>query len=112
MYQAEEIEKRVKVEDFPLNFQRTARNIGVEQALELVKLNGGINLYVPVYDCVTAAARDRLIKEDYRDGNYKQLAIKYGLSEMWVRDIIDRDRRQKAREFMAKNQGNLFEGFI
>jgi Mor family transcriptional regulator len=112
MHKAEEIEKRVKIEDFPANFQPLAKRVGIKAAITMMKNSGGILQYIPKYDCVTAAARDRLIKEEYRDGNYQQLAIKYGLSEMWVRDIIDRDRRQKAREFMEKNQISLFENIL
>jgi Mor family transcriptional regulator len=112
VYKAEEIEKRVKPEDFPEHFRPLVRGMGIEAALTLTKTSGGIMQYIPKYDCVTSAARNRLIKEEYRDGNYKQLALKYGLSEIWVRDILDKERRQQAREFMERNQLTLnFDGF-
>lgn len=102
-----EIEKNVRAEDFPDNFQRVVGAVGAKGALQLVKNNGGINQYIPVYDCVTSAARDRMIREEFSSGNYQELAVKYRISESWVRAIIDKDRRQKAREEFKKNQVSL-----
>ena len=102
-----EIESRVKIDDFPENFKRIAETIGVEMALQLVKNSGGINQYIPVYDCVTSAARDRLIMEEFQHDNYQELAVKYRISEVWIRNIVDRDRRRKNREAMERNQTTL-----
>lgn len=101
-----EIEKKVRADDFPDNYKRVVESIGVSSALKLVKASGGINQYIPVYDCVTSAARDRLIREEF-SGNYQDLAIKYGISEAWVRSIIDKERRQRAKEEFQKNQVSL-----
>ena len=107
-----EIEKRVELEDFPENFQRFAKNIGITAALQITKENGGYKHYVPVYDNVTQKARNRLIKEEFNGSNYQQLAVKYGISETTVREVIDGERRRKAKADLIQNQTVLnFEGF-
>lgn len=102
-----EIEQKVKAEDFPDNFQRIVSAIGVAHALLMVKASGGINQYVPMYDSVTAAARDRLILDEFNGGNYQDLALKYGITEVWVRAVVDRNRRKKAKDSWEKNQSSL-----
>ena len=102
-----EIESRVQIEDFPDNFKRVAETIGVEMAIQLIKNSGGINQYIPVYDCVTAAARDRLIMEEFHSDNYRELAAKYRISEVWIRNIVDRDRRRRNKEAIERNQTTL-----
>ena len=99
-----EVEKRVLPADFPDSFRRIVDSIGVIAALELAKTNGGINQYIPIYDSVTQAARDRLIKEEFDGNNYRDLALKYRISEVWVRTVIDKERREQFKKEMTKNQ--------
>lgn len=102
-----EIERKVKAEDFPDNYRRIVDAVGVPWALEIVKASGGITQYIPMYDSVTAAARDRLIIQEFTGGNYKDLALKYGISEVWVRTVLDKQRRKKSKEAWEKNQNSL-----
>lgn len=102
-----EIEQKVKAEDFPDNYRRIVDAIGVSQALEIIKASGGITQYIPMYDSVTAAARDRLIVQEFNGGNYQELALKYGITEVWVRNVVDKIRRKKYKEDWQKNQGAL-----
>lgn len=102
-----EIEKKVEAADFPNNFKRVVDLIGVKHALQLVKNSGGINQYIPMYDCVTTSARDRLIREEFDENNYQALALKYRVTEVWVRMIIDKERRKKAKDDLRKNQVSL-----
>ena len=42
--------------------------------------------------------RDELIKEEFDGSNYKELALKYGLTETWIRNIVlDKAKEIKAR---------------
>lgn len=108
VYNETEILKKVSVEDFPGEYQAIVKRLGVTLALELIKERGGTNVYVPVYDCVTSAARNRLLREDFNGRNYQELAVKYGISEVWVRRIIDGERRLRAKEAFERDQILLF----
>ena len=103
-----ELDRRIQPEDFPKNYQHIAHTIGVELALTLVKNGGGFNQYIPLYREVSLNARNRLIKEEFDGNNYRALALKYNMSEAWVRTLVDRDNRRKQNEEMQKNQTSLF----
>ena len=102
-----EIESKIQFEDFPKNFRRVVDIIGINAALKLIKNSGGINQYIPMYDNVIFPARDRLILEEFSGTNYQELALKYKVSEVWIRAIIDKDKREKHQENMKKNQSEL-----
>ena len=66
--------------------------IGVDAFVEMSHATGGISIYVPKFESVIAPARNRLILKEFDGGNYAALAIKYGISEVWVRQIINQQR--------------------
>jgi Mor family transcriptional regulator len=103
-----EIESRVTKEDFPREYRRIVDQVGIRTALDIIKGSGGIMQYIPAYHAVTKNARDRLIKEEFTGDNYKDLAIKYGMSEVWIRDIIAAERRKKEQIFWKEKQISLF----
>lgn len=73
----------------PSNFRPVAELIGAEKALELTRLFGGENIYIPTAETATRHARNERIKKDYRSGrSYSQMSQKYGLSANTIRNII------------------------
>lgn len=62
--------------------------IGLDRFIDLCYIIGGLSIYVPKFESVVAAARDRLILSEFNGYNYSELAIKYGITEVWVRQII------------------------
>lgn len=81
----------VKIDEIPSSYKDLAEAIGVEALLKLSHILGGTTTYVPKLDCLIQATRDRLIIEDFNKGmKPKELAIKYDLSDVWVRQIIDK----------------------
>lgn len=92
----------VKIEDIPIVNQTLAKTIGIEAFLKLAMAAGGTVLYVPKLDGLLQPARDRKIIKEFDGYNYKELAIKYNLSETWVRQVIQQDQ-------MERDQGKLFE---
>jgi Mor family transcriptional regulator len=102
------IEEKVQISDFPVNFQPIAKAVGIADALLIVKTSGGINQYVPKYDALISAARDRVILEEFNGYNFKELALRYNLTEVWIRNIVEKDTRVKARQEFLKNQLPLF----
>lgn len=79
--------------------------IGPEAFVELAHALGGISVYIPKFESVIAAARDRVILREFKNSNYTELALKYGISEVWVRKIVNRQRAQAAND----NSISLFD---
>jgi Mor family transcriptional regulator len=79
----------IRIEDLPGNFQPVAEAIGMAAALALARTCGGGEVYVPMIDSVSKAARDRTIRKQYKDGvSYQSLSRRYGLSISHIRSIL------------------------
>jgi Mor family transcriptional regulator len=92
----------VKAEDIPAEYQDLICGIGVEAFLKLAYIIGGNTIYFPKLDRLIQPARDRLIIKEYNGSNLKELAVKYDLTDVWVRKIIN-------EHLLAKNQMKLFD---
>ena len=58
----------------------------------------GTSIYIPKIESLEKTVRDELIKEEFDGSNYKELALKYGLTETWIRNIVlDKAKEIKAR---------------
>ncbi len=68
--------------------RRVAEAIGIEAYRKLVEMFAGCTMYIPTVDKLTIKVRDSLIKEEYTGYNHRELAIRYGISEQWVRQIV------------------------
>lgn len=90
-----QLSKEVRLEDLkdahPATLQ-AIQAIGVDAFVEMSHATGGISIYVPKFESVIAPARNRLILKEFDGGNYAALAIRYGISEVWVRQIINQQR--------------------
>ena len=86
-----------------------AEAIGIEPYLALTRKFGGTSLYIAkAEDIQRRIDRDRRIREEFDGSNYAQLASKYGLTEVWIRNIV----YEKAEEIRRKpidGQINLFD---
>lgn len=82
----------VKLEDLPESYRDIAEMIGIDSALKLVDVLGGMSLYIPKRESCELEAKCRMIYEDWRSAKsetvYRDLAQKYGYTEMHVRRII------------------------
>lgn len=74
-------------EDLPESLADIIDTIGIENVKQLIKLAGGSNIYIPSENSVIKPFRNKIIKEKF-NGNYKDLARKFGISEVQVRNII------------------------
>jgi Mor family transcriptional regulator len=84
----DEIISQVKIEDIPENYQDMAEAVGVINFLQLLKIAGGTTIYLPLPINVIKEARDRAIVREYTGKNLKELAVKFNLSETWIRQIV------------------------
>jgi len=89
---------RISMKDLPESYRDIAAIIGVENAVKLSGLLGGLAYYFPQLDKMLIKKRDELIRGEFTGANHKPLAMKYGLSEVWIREIVQRSQsigRQK-----------------
>ena len=64
--------------------------IGIDAFKGLVKLAGGSLLYIPNESNLVKPIRNRKIREEFK-GSYKDISMKYGISEVQARNIINKE---------------------
>lgn len=102
--------KDVKIEALPPIYRQAAEVLGsVEAAIKLHAVFGGLQVYFHKLDDLLRQQRDLLIWKEYQAllGKmptakiYPHLALKYNLTSMWIRQIVDHREDDK--------QQSLFE---
>lgn len=64
--------------------------IGIESYYKLTQYYGGSSIYIARPDAIDKQKRNKMIIDEFNKGaSYKELALKYGLSTVWVRNIAD-----------------------
>lgn len=89
------MENDIRPNDLSPAYQQIARVIGIGNAVKLGKELGGEPFYLPKLDICLARVKKRKIIEEFRGGNYGELARKYGVTSSWVREIIREHKRKK-----------------
>lgn len=81
---------KFKIENLPDNdLKLLTKKLGIENVILLCKLFGGSTLYIPKKDIFDRHTRNISIYKEYKQGSsYKQLARKYNLSTVTIRNII------------------------
>ena len=81
--------KEIALEILPDSYKYIAELIGLEKAIVILENFGGSTIYIPKIDCCTRYHRNTKIVKDRDQGlTYSQIAIKYGLTSVSVRNII------------------------
>ncbi len=97
------------LDDFKEEQRRIAETVGVEAYLKLTRVFGGTNIYIAkAEEVVKRADRDRKIREEFDGSNYAQLALKYGLTEVWIRNIVH-DKAVEIKRRPVEGQMELSE---
>lgn len=97
----------IQLDDLPDEFRAVALLIGMPAALELVNGFAGCQLYVPKLETLTRQQKNRRMYDEFMEsGNYKRVAVKYGLSESRTRQIVNEERRRRLP--VREEQGELF----
>lgn len=68
-------------------YRNIAEKIGVDNLIELAELVGGNTFYLPKAESFTRPVRDQHIKDEFNGFNHMELALKYNVSDRWVRTI-------------------------
>jgi Mor family transcriptional regulator len=83
-----------------------AAEIGLEAAERLREEWGGHQIYFQKGASFEISKRDMQVWEEFNGRNYWQLAEKYGLTEMRIRQVIAKVRANEAK----RRQSDLFPG--
>lgn len=83
-------------------YRELANIIGLKNTIKVAEKYQGMALYLPKLDALIRKLRDDKIRAEFNGGNYRELAIKYKLTEVWVRQIVD-------ERPIDSNQLTLFE---
>lgn len=78
---------KLTIDDVPENLKSVAYAIGIDAFKSLIKCAGGTSVYLPSERCITKPVRDRVIRESFC-GDYKEMARRFGISEVRVRRIV------------------------
>ena len=86
--------EKVQMENLDEEQKMLAELIGLEAFKSLVRAFNGTSIYIPKIESLEKAVRD----EEFDGGNYRELALKFGLTETWIRNIVlDKTKEIKAR---------------
>ena len=78
---------KLTIDDVPENLKSVALSIGIDAFKSLIRCAGGTSVYLPSERCITKPVRDRVIRESFC-GDYRELATRFGISEISVRKIV------------------------
>jgi len=84
----------ITIEDLPDSYREVARAIGIENAVKLSSVVGGLAYYFPQIEGILRKKRDECIRREFTGNNHRDLARKYGLTERWVREIVEEKTSQ------------------
>ncbi len=83
----------LKISDLPPQFESIALKLEIDKAKLLFKKFGGTSVYFTTEKMIYKEARDREIISKYNGFNHKELAIKFNMSESYIRAIINRHKK-------------------
>lgn len=92
------MESTILLEDLHPAYQQLAGVVGAENAIKLGKELGGEQFYFPKIGTGLAKVRNRKIIAEFKGGNYVELARKYGVTSVYVRNLIKNNKRQRVQK--------------
>lgn len=75
-------------EQLPEPYQTIAAQFSLQMALRFASMYQGTGVYFPKLDSLLLIERNKRIKAEFDGYNYKELAIRYGVTERWIYDIV------------------------
>lgn len=98
----------VEIESLDEDQKKIAELVGMKGFRNLVRTFGGTSIYIPKVESLEKTVRDQRIREEFDGSNYRELAIKYGLTETWIRSIV-LDKIREIRERPLEGQISMFD---
>lgn len=90
--------EKVRLEDLDQEQQEVAELIGLDSYKKLMAEYGGMSIYIPKADRLERMERNDKIRSEFDGYNFRELAMKYGLTEVSIRSIVS----DKVRELRAR----------
>ena len=87
-------EWEVRIDDLTDKQREVADLIGFDNYLKLIEYYSADTIYIPKPDSFARIKRNQAIVAEFNGYNYNELAQKYGLTSVMIRNII----REKIRE--------------
>ncbi|MEG0051401.1 MAG: Mor transcription activator family protein [Terrisporobacter sp.] len=75
-------------EDVPYQLHQLLDIIGNDKFLEICKMYGGTNVYIPMYKNIIIGGRNRELIRDYNGKNIDMLRARCGISRGHMRKIL------------------------
>ncbi len=100
--------QKIRIDDLDLEQKQLAELIGLDKYKKLLQTYGGMSIYIPKPDSFAATLRNEQIKHEFNGGNYKELSRKFGLTEVWVRNIVA-DKARELKISPVEGQITLFD---
>lgn len=94
---------QITLNDLKGDQREIAEIIGIENYKKMVLYFGGDSIYIQKKDTVVKEIREQHIAREFTGFNYRELAIKYNLSERTIREIISKNLSIED-ELMKKGQ--------
>lgn len=88
----------IQFEDLPEPYDMLAEKFGISVALEMAKLFSGERVYFLKYEAVERPLRNKKIKSEFNGYNFKELARRYNMTEMGIRQIVAEEIKVKRDE--------------
>lgn len=85
---------KIRKEDVYEHLEMLYEIVGDEKYLEIIRMYGGSNLYIPTYKATirnSRNSRNREIRKRYNGVNLSLLAAEYGMSVNNLRNIVKED---------------------
>ena len=82
---------KIRKEDVYEHLEMLYEIVGDEKYLEIIRMYGGSNLYIPTYKSTIRNSRNREIRKRYNGVNISLLAAEYGMSVNNLRNIVKGD---------------------
>ncbi|MEF9991883.1 MAG: Mor transcription activator family protein [Romboutsia sp.] len=79
---------KIKKEDVGYNLELLLDIVGEKNFLEISRMYGGCNVYIPTYSSMVRGSRNREIASKYNGVNAADLARMYGLSVNHINRIV------------------------
>lgn len=98
----------IRVEDLTDKQREVADLIGFDNYLKLIQYYAADTIYIPKPDNFERIRRNQAIVEEFNGYNFTELANKYGLTSVTIRNIV----KEKNRAIRAKpidGQMSLFD---
>ena len=89
-FMEEKILEFIRVDDVPQGCKDLVEIFGMDTFISLVEYCGGSNVCIPSKGAIVKKARNRIMKEVFDGGNYREIANRFGISEVAVRQIVGR----------------------